>query len=51
MISSTMAGNARLDTSITPARLRVTGDWTLAHYADLKLLSENSTASTTPTPH
>lgn len=35
-----MAGNARLDTSITPARLRVTGDWTLAHYADLKLLSE-----------
>ncbi|PTR21694.1 MULTISPECIES: ABC transporter permease [unclassified Pseudomonas] len=40
MISSTMAGNARLDTSITPARLRVTGDWTLAHYADLKLLSE-----------
>ncbi|EJM56322.1 putative integral membrane protein [Pseudomonas sp. GM49] len=40
MISSTMAGNARLDTSITPARLRVTGDWTLAHYADLKLVSE-----------
>ncbi|AZO85395.1 ABC transporter permease [Stutzerimonas stutzeri] len=40
MISSTMAGNARLDTSLTPARLRVTGDWTLAHYADLKLLSE-----------
>ena len=40
MISSTMAGNARLDTSITPAQLRVTGDWTLAHYADLKLLSE-----------
>ena len=40
MISSTMAGNARLDTSLTPARLRVTGDWTLAHYADLKLLSK-----------
>ncbi|MBV7549240.1 ABC transporter permease [Pseudomonas sp. PDM26] len=40
MISSTMAGDARLDTSITPARLRVTGDWTLAHYADLKLLGE-----------
>ncbi|WPN47293.1 MULTISPECIES: ABC transporter permease [unclassified Pseudomonas] len=41
MISSTMAGDARLDTSLTPARLRVTGDWTLAHYAGLKLLSES----------
>ncbi|MFY0730865.1 MlaE family lipid ABC transporter permease subunit [Pseudomonas sp. NFX15] len=40
MISSTMAGNAQLDTSLTPARLRVTGDWTLAHYADLKQLCE-----------
>ena len=35
-----MTGSARLDTSITPARLRVTGDWTLAHYPDLKQLSE-----------
>lgn len=41
MTSSTMAGNARLDTSSAPARLRVTGDWTLAHYADLKRLSES----------
>jgi phospholipid/cholesterol/gamma-HCH transport system permease protein len=40
MISSTTAGNAQLDTSLAPARLRVTGDWTLAHYADLKALSE-----------
>ncbi|SDS90888.1 phospholipid/cholesterol/gamma-HCH transport system permease protein [Pseudomonas prosekii] len=35
-----MAGNARLDTSSTPANLRVTGDWTLAHYADLKRLGD-----------
>ncbi|MCX7080190.1 MAG: ABC transporter permease, partial [Pseudomonas sp.] len=40
MTSSTMAGSAQLDTSNTPARLRVTGDWTLAHYADLKRLTE-----------
>lgn len=38
-MSSTIAGNAQLDTSNTPARLRVTGDWTLVHYADLKRLS------------
>jgi phospholipid/cholesterol/gamma-HCH transport system permease protein len=35
-----VAGNARLDTSHSPAQIRVTGDWTLAHYADLKRLSE-----------
>jgi phospholipid/cholesterol/gamma-HCH transport system permease protein len=35
-----MAGNAQLDVSHSPAQLRVTGDWTLAHYADLKHLSE-----------
>ncbi|POA25383.1 MULTISPECIES: ABC transporter permease [unclassified Pseudomonas] len=40
MISSSMSGNAQLDTSISPARLRVSGDWTLAHYADLKHLTE-----------
>ena len=40
MTSSTMAGNAQLDASHSPAQLRVTGDWTLAHYADLKQLSE-----------
>lgn len=40
MTSSTVAGNARLDTSHTPARIQVTGDWTLAHYADLKRVSE-----------
>jgi phospholipid/cholesterol/gamma-HCH transport system permease protein len=40
MTSSSMTGNARLDTTISPPRLRVTGDWTLAHYAELKHLSE-----------
>ena len=35
-----MPGSARLDTSHSPALLRVTGDWTLAHYADLSRLSE-----------
>jgi len=40
MTSSSISGNAQLDTSITPARLRVTGDWTLAPYAELKQLSE-----------
>ncbi|MFK8331988.1 ABC transporter permease [Pseudomonas sp. BJa5] len=32
---------ALLDTSSTPARLRIVGDWTLAHYADLKQHSAN----------
>ncbi|QXI28675.1 ABC transporter permease [Pseudomonas vanderleydeniana] len=36
MIISTMAGNAQLDTSTSPARLRISGDWTLAHYNALK---------------
>ncbi|MGE8067329.1 MlaE family lipid ABC transporter permease subunit [Pseudomonas sp. NPDC089569] len=40
MTSNTVAGNAHLDTSQAPTRIRVTGDWTLAHYADLKRLSE-----------
>jgi phospholipid/cholesterol/gamma-HCH transport system permease protein len=35
------AGSAHLDTSNTPAQLRVTGDWTLAHYTDLKRLSDS----------
>ncbi|MGO2449290.1 ABC transporter permease [Pseudomonas taetrolens] len=35
-----MAGNARLDTSSTPARLRISGDWTLVHYARLKQQTE-----------
>jgi phospholipid/cholesterol/gamma-HCH transport system permease protein len=41
MTSRSTTGSARLDTSISPARLQVTGDWTLAHYADLKHLSES----------
>lgn len=40
MTSSTLPGNAQLDTTHTPAQLRVTGDWTLAHYADLKRLGD-----------
>ncbi|KPA89686.1 MULTISPECIES: ABC transporter permease [Pseudomonas] len=36
MIISTTAGNAQLDTSTSPARLRISGDWTLAHYSVLK---------------
>ncbi|MFJ7313891.1 ABC transporter permease [Pseudomonas sp. NPDC098747] len=40
MTSSSMTGSAQLDTSNTPARLRVSGDWTLAHYTELKQLSE-----------
>ncbi|MGY2290825.1 MlaE family ABC transporter permease [Pseudomonas sp. SDO528_S397] len=39
MIRTTTAGAAHLDTSTTPPQLRVTGDWTLAHYARLKTLS------------
>ncbi|PQP03686.1 ABC transporter permease [Pseudomonas frederiksbergensis] len=40
MTSSTTPGSVRLDTSHIPAMLRVTGDWTLAHYADLSHLSD-----------
>lgn len=32
--------SATLDTSSQPACLRITGDWTLAHYANLKRESE-----------
>ncbi|MDQ0737822.1 ABC transporter permease [Pseudomonas sp. W4I3] len=39
MTSRTTAGAAQLDTSSTPPLLRITGDWTLAHYARLKKLS------------
>ena len=39
MTSSTTAGNAHLDASTQPPQLRVTGDWTLAHYSALKKLS------------
>ncbi|MCF6761019.1 ABC transporter permease [Pseudomonas fragi] len=35
-----MAGNAQLDTSGHPARLLISGDWTLAHYARLKQQTE-----------
>ena len=39
MTTRTTAGAAHLDTSSTPPSLRITGDWTLAHYANLKKLS------------
>ncbi len=40
-MSNTIAGNAQLDTSQSPTQLRVSGDWTLAHYTALKHLSES----------
>ncbi|GLH40819.1 ABC transporter permease [Pseudomonas moraviensis] len=40
MTSSPTPGSAHLDTALSPARLRVSGDWTLAHYTALKQLSE-----------
>ena len=40
MTPPTTAGAAHLDTSTTPPQLRITGDWTLAHYANLKKLSD-----------
>ena len=40
MTSSPTAGAAHLDTSTAPPLLRITGDWTLAHYANLKKLSD-----------
>ena len=40
MTSSSTAGAAHLDTSTVPPLLSITGDWTLAHYARLKKLSD-----------
>ena len=40
MTTHTTAGAAHLDTSTAPPLLRITGDWTLAHYASLKKLSD-----------
>ncbi|MGB3126444.1 MAG: ABC transporter permease [Pseudomonas sp.] len=40
MTTSTTAGAAHLDSTSTPPLLRITGDWTLAHYANLKKLSD-----------
>lgn len=39
MTSSPTPGAAHLDTSISQPQLRITGDWTLAHYASLRKLS------------
>lgn len=38
MIPSATAGRAHLDMSSTPSQLHVSGDWTLAHYTELKHL-------------
>ncbi|MHC8303514.1 MlaE family ABC transporter permease [Pseudomonas sp. PB3P13] len=51
MISSPLAGDARLDTTYTPAQLRITGDWTLAHYAALKNLSDKLRGQYTDNTH
>lgn len=40
MTTRTSAGTAHLDTSTAPPLLRITGDWTLAHYTNLKKLSD-----------
>ena len=40
MTTRTTAGAAHLDTSSVPPLLSITGDWTLAHYANLKKLSD-----------
>jgi len=40
MTSSATAGSAQLDTSQTPPQLRISGDWTLAHYTALKRLTQ-----------
>lgn len=36
MSATTTVGNVRLDTSVSPQRLLVAGDWTLSHYAALQ---------------
>ncbi|WP_126535833.1 MlaE family ABC transporter permease [Aerosticca soli] len=40
MDSAERAGNATLDTATAPPTLRIAGDWTLAHYRDLRALIE-----------
>ena len=40
--------SATLDTSCQPACLRITGDWTLAHYANLTVSYTHLTLPTTP---
>ncbi|MEH6350017.1 ABC transporter permease [Pseudomonas sp. 3JA] len=41
MTPSPHMGSARLDTSGSPAQLWISGDWTLAHYPQLKRLAES----------
>jgi phospholipid/cholesterol/gamma-HCH transport system permease protein len=40
MSTQSVDGNAQLDTSSHPARLRIVGDWTLAHYKTLRRQTE-----------
>ncbi|AZD26892.1 ABC transporter permease [Pseudomonas chlororaphis] len=51
MTQSTTAGSAQLDTSSSPSRLRVTGDWTLVHYTELKHLCEKLTGQYDTSTH
>ncbi|MQA57879.1 ABC transporter permease [Pseudomonas piscis] len=41
MTTSVTPGTAQLDLAHSPAQLRIHGDWTLAHYSDLKRLSQS----------
>ncbi len=41
MTTSVTPGTAQLDLAQSPAQLRIHGDWTLAHYADLKRLGQS----------
>ncbi|MDE1167547.1 MAG: ABC transporter permease [Pseudomonas sp.] len=40
MTTQALDGNAHLDTSSHPARLHIAGDWTLAHYKNLRRQTE-----------
>lgn len=40
MTTSVTPGTAQLDLAQSPAQLRIRGDWTLAHYSELKRLSQ-----------
>ncbi|WP_458378869.1 MlaE family lipid ABC transporter permease subunit [Pseudomonas chlororaphis] len=51
MTQSATAGSAQLDTSSSPSRLRVTGDWTLVHYTELKHLCEKLTGQYDTSTH
>ncbi|MCK9812973.1 ABC transporter permease [Pseudomonas sp. MAFF 302046] len=45
MTPNATPGSAQMDPSTTPAQLRITGDWTLAHYTELKRQAQKLTGS------